>query len=145
VIAVPLSTQLEVLAHGVTAVLAAWLGLTVSARSQPRPGARIFAALTGLLVAWSSSIIVQRLTTSTQVSETAHLVEVACAYLLVPVVLHVSLTLTSERGRTPLQQGALLAAYAISIAVTVLSTPRRGSSWRCDPPGRTRPGADSCS
>ena len=118
----PLSTQLEVLAHGVTAVLAAWLGLTVSARSQPRPGAGIFAALTGLLVGWSSSIIVQRLTTSPEVTDVAHVVEVACAYLLVPVVLHVSLTLTAERGRTPLQHGALVAAYGITVVVTVLST-----------------------
>jgi DNA-binding SARP family transcriptional activator len=117
----PLSTQLEVLAHGVTVVLAAWLGLTVTVRSRPRPGAAVFGVLTGLLVAWSSSIIVQRLTVSGVVNENAHRLEVVCAYLLVPVVLHVSLALTVESRRSRMQQATLAVAYAVTVVVTVLS------------------------
>jgi hypothetical protein len=43
---------LEVAAHGVTALLATWLGLTVLVRSPRRLSSRVFAFLTLLLVVW---------------------------------------------------------------------------------------------
>jgi hypothetical protein len=55
--------QLEVTAQSLTAVLAVWLGLTVLTRSAAPP-ARVFSFLALALVAWSSSVIVQRLSTS---------------------------------------------------------------------------------
>jgi hypothetical protein len=44
----------EVLAHGVTTVLAVWLGLTVIGRSARLPGARVFALLAGLLAIFAA-------------------------------------------------------------------------------------------
>lgn len=44
---------LEVAAHGITALLATWLGLTVLVRSPRRLSSRVFAFITLLLVVWS--------------------------------------------------------------------------------------------
>lgn len=54
--------QLEIVAHGVTAILGTWLGPIVLTRARGQAGAREFALLTGYLVVWSAAIIVQRLT-----------------------------------------------------------------------------------
>jgi hypothetical protein len=66
--------QLEVTAQSLTAVLAVWLGLTVLTRSAAPP-ARVFSFLALALVAWSSSVIVQRLSTSVSAVQIAHAVE----------------------------------------------------------------------
>jgi hypothetical protein len=52
---------LEVAAHGLTAILATWLGLLVVSRARHSPGAPVFALLSLLLVIWSLAIIGQRL------------------------------------------------------------------------------------
>ena len=57
-----MAEQLEIVAHGVTAILATWLGLMVLTRAGRQPGARVFGFVTALLVVWSVAIIVQRLT-----------------------------------------------------------------------------------
>ena len=55
--------MLEVVAQALSALLAVWLGLTVATRSR-LPVARVFTFLALVLATWSSSIILQRLTTS---------------------------------------------------------------------------------
>ena len=55
--------QLEVIAQALSAILGVWLGLTVGTRSRT-PAARVFALLALVLATWSSSIVLQRLTTS---------------------------------------------------------------------------------
>jgi hypothetical protein len=58
-----ISAQLEVIAQALSAVLGVWLGLTVGTRSRT-PAARVFALLALVLATWSSSIVLQHLTTS---------------------------------------------------------------------------------
>ena len=94
--------QLEVAAHSLTAVLGVWLGLTVLTRSGA-PAARIFAFLALALVAWSSSVIVQRLSTSVAAGQVGHAVEELAAAVIVPATAHFSLVIATEgrpsRGR----------------------------------------------
>ena len=74
-----------------------------------------------LLVIWSLSIIVRRLTLDPAVDEVARWFEVAGASLLPPAVLTVATALTVER-QTPRWLAILLVGFwAVSIAVTVLT------------------------
>ena len=57
-----MADQLEIGAHGITAILATWLGLIVLTRASRQSGAKAFALVTGMLVVWSVAIIIQRLT-----------------------------------------------------------------------------------
>ena len=113
--------QLEVIAHGATALLATWLGLTVGLRAPRRGGARAFSVLAVLLVIWSLSIIVRRLTDDPAVDEFARWFEVAGASLLPPAVLTVATALTVER-QTPRWLAVTLGAFwIISIGVVALT------------------------
>ena len=116
-----LPEQLEVVAHGATVILATWLGLTVGLRAPRRAGARAFGVLAALLVVWSLSIIVRRLTEDPGVDEVARWFEVAGSSLLPPAVLTVATALTVER-RTPRWLAiSLVGFWAVSIAVVVLT------------------------
>jgi hypothetical protein len=66
--------HLEVTAHSLAAILGLWLGLTVLTRSNA-PSARVFGLLSLALVAWSSSIIIQRLATSVAAVQFCHGIE----------------------------------------------------------------------
>ncbi|MDQ2673637.1 MAG: hypothetical protein M3Y40_03185, partial [Chloroflexota bacterium] len=66
---------LEIAAHGVTAILATWLGLLVLTRASRAPGAPIFSLLCLLLVGWSVAIIIQRLTDDSSIIAPANLLE----------------------------------------------------------------------
>jgi hypothetical protein len=112
---------LEVVAHGATAMLATWLGLTVGLRAPRRGGARAFGVLAALLVVWSLSIIVRRLTTDPAVDEVGRWFEVAGASLLPPAVLTVATALTVERQTPRWLAIALAAFWAISLAVVALT------------------------
>ena len=56
-----MAEQLEIAAHGITAILGTWLGLTVAVRARRLPAARVFGLLTLYLVIWSVAVIVQRI------------------------------------------------------------------------------------
>jgi DNA-binding SARP family transcriptional activator len=113
-----LPEQLEIVAHGVTAILATWLGLIVLTRARRQAGARIFALLTGYLVVWSVAIIVQRLTTQPDVvTRPLNAIEDVAAYLLPVGTLHIALVLAVEGRRSAVQQGVLVAMYAVSGAM----------------------------
>ncbi|MCA1570264.1 MAG: hypothetical protein LC798_08100 [Chloroflexi bacterium] len=110
--------QLEIFAHGVTAILATWLGLTVLTRGGRQPGARIFAVLTAYLVVWSVSIIAQRLTANPEVvSRPLNAIEDLAAYLLPVGTLHIALALTVEGRRSTPQNVVLTSLYGISVAM----------------------------
>lgn len=110
-----MSEQLEIVAHGVTAILAIWLGLIVVTRAGRRPGARVFAMLTACLVVWSVAIIVQRLTRQPEtVGVPLNAIEDVAAFLLPAATLHIALVLAVEGRRSPLQQAMLIATYAVS-------------------------------
>lgn len=98
---------LEVIAHGVTAVLASWLGLLVLTRASRSPGAPVFSVLCGLLVTWSLAIIVQRLTTNELLIPGVNLVEDVAAFLLPPVTAHLALSIAFE-GQRPWYATAIL-------------------------------------
>jgi DNA-binding SARP family transcriptional activator len=111
--------QLEIIAHGVTAILATWLGLMVLTRAGRQAGARTFAFLTSLLVVWSLAIIVQRLTSDTGLIPAVNAIEDVSAFLLPAATLHVALNLTVEGRRSILQQTTLVGTYLLSAAVAV--------------------------
>jgi hypothetical protein len=104
-----MAEQLEIGAHGVTAILATWLGLMVLTRSARQAGARTFAFLAALLTLWSVAIIVERLTGNPAVATDLNGVEDASAFLLPAATLHVALSLTVEGQRSGRQQAVLLA------------------------------------
>src|SRR5215210_4384987 len=110
---------LEIAAHGVTAMLATWLGLTVLVRGPRRPGAQAFSLVVVLLVIWSVAIIVRRLTGEPgEVDETARAFEILGAYPLPAAVLTVAIALTVERQAPPWLRTALIGFWALSIAAT---------------------------
>ncbi len=132
--------QLEVVAHGATAVLATWIGLTVGLRAPRRAGARAFGVLAALLVVWSLSIIVRRETTDAGVDEVARWFEVAGASLLPPAVLTVATALTVERQTPRWLAISLIGFWAVSIAVVALSIAAPELEPRVSPPHLSFPG-----
>ncbi len=106
--------HLEVAAQSLTAILGVWLGLTVITRSAARP-ARIFAFLALALVAWSSSIIVQRLSTSVSAAQVAHGVEELSAAIILPVTAHFSLMIAEEGHPSRRQLRAIALAYVLNV------------------------------
>jgi len=106
--------HLEVAAHGLTAVLGIWLGLTVLTRSTSPP-ARVFAFLSLALVAWSGSVIVQRLSISATAPQVGHAVEEISAALILPAVAHFSLVIATQ-GHLPRDRVRVLAlAYVLNV------------------------------
>jgi hypothetical protein len=109
---------LEVTAHSLTAVLGVWLGLTVLTRSRA-PYARVFVFLALTLVAWSSSVIVQRLSSSTAAIGAGHGVEELAAALLAPAVAHFSLAIATDGRPSRVRLSLITAAYALNVLFAV--------------------------
>ena len=116
---IPTPGQLEIGAHGVTAILATWLGLTVISRARHRRGAVVFSLLCAYLVTWSVAIIVQRLTSDTSVIRPLNAVEDVAAFLLPAGTLHIALALSVEGRRSGLQRAVLGTTYAICVAMAI--------------------------
>jgi DNA-binding SARP family transcriptional activator len=131
---------LEVGAHGATVILATWLGLTVGLRAPRRAGARAFGVLAALLVVWSLSIIVRRLTTDTGVDEVARWFEVTGSSLLPPAVLTVATALTVERQTPRWLAVSLVGFWVVSIAVAALTVVAPELEPRVAPPHLSFPG-----
>lgn len=110
--------DLEVTAHSLTAILGLWLGLTVLTRSSA-PTARVVAFLALALVAWSSGVIVQRLSTSLSAVEVAHGIEELAASLILPAAAHFSLLIATEGHPSRRQVRATALAYVVNIAFAV--------------------------
>jgi DNA-binding SARP family transcriptional activator len=132
--------QLEVVAHGATAMLATWIGLTVGLRAPRSAGARAFGVLAALLVLWSLSIIVRRLTEEAAVDEVGRWFEVVGASLLPAAVLTVATALTVERQTPRWLAIALVGFWAISIGVVVLTVVAPELEPRIAPPHLSFPG-----
>jgi DNA-binding SARP family transcriptional activator len=113
-----LSELLEVVAHGVTAILATWLGLLVVTRARRAPGSGVFGVLCLLLVAWSVAIIVQRLSTDADLRPFVNLVEDASAFLLPAATTHIAITVAFEGRRSRVATSVLLAGYAVGALAT---------------------------
>ncbi len=114
----PSPQQLEVAAHSLIAVLGVWLGLTVFTRSRALQ-ARTFSFLSLSLVAWSSAIILQRLSSSEGAVQIGHAIEETAAALIVPATAHLSLAVASE-GHPDVGRRRVIAAMYIVSAVFAL-------------------------
>lgn len=110
-----MDTLLEIAAHGVTAILATWIGLLVTTRASRARGSRVFGFLCLLLVVWSTAIIVQRLTADEAVQAPVNLWEDAAAWLLPAATVHIALAIAIE-SRWPRLAGVVLAvAYGLGM------------------------------
>ena len=106
--------HLEVLAQSLTAVLGIWLGLTVLSRSGA-PGARIFSFVSLAIVVWSSSVVLQRLSTSVSAVHVGKAVEELSAALIVPATAHLSLVIATEGHPWRRQVRTLALAYVSNV------------------------------
>ncbi len=111
-----MTEPLEIAAHGVTAILATWLGLLVATRAPRAPGAPIFSVLCFLLVTWSMAIIVQRLG-DPSIDAPMNLIEDTSAFLLPPVTAHLAISVAFEGHRT----GSATLVLAIGYTVAALA------------------------
>jgi DNA-binding SARP family transcriptional activator len=111
-----LAELLEIGAHGVTAILATWLGLLVLTRARRAPGAPVFAFLCLLLTIWSVAIIVQRIGSDPSVKPAVNLAEDLSAFLLPAATLHIALLIAIEGRRSATANALLVGGYALAVA-----------------------------
>ena len=116
---------LEVVAHGITAVLGVWLGLTVLTRSTAPP-ARVFALVTLTIALWSSSIIVERLSPLEDARTAARGIEEFLAALVIGATAHLSLAIATEGHPARRLLWVVLGLYVLNIAIAtpILADPQ---------------------
>ena len=102
---------LEVVAQALSALLAVWLGLTVATRSS-LPVARVFTFLALVVATWSSSIILQRLTTSLDAKAVGRSIEDLAAALAIGGLAHFALVVATDGHPARRQLGIIVAGYA---------------------------------
>ncbi|HVM25625.1 MAG TPA: hypothetical protein VM253_09535 [Candidatus Limnocylindrales bacterium] len=105
----------EVAAHGLTAILATWLGLLVVTRARRAHGAPVFGLLALLLVVWSVAIIAQRMGTVPEVKDGLNAFEDVAAFPLPAVTAHLAISVALEGRPSRIATAFLLAAYAIGV------------------------------
>jgi DNA-binding SARP family transcriptional activator len=110
---------LEVGAHGLTAVLATWLGLLVLTRARQAPGANVFVLLSTLLVIWSVAIIGQRLGQNEGMHPLLNAVEDFAAFLLPAATAHLGISVALEGRRSAWASAVLAVGYGVGIAASV--------------------------
>jgi DNA-binding SARP family transcriptional activator len=114
--------MLEVVAQALSALLAVWLGLTVATRSS-LPVARVFTFLALVLATWSSSIILQRLTTppDSAVAAAGRSIEDIAAALAIGGLAHFALAIATD-GHPSRRQLAVVGAIYASLVAFALPT-----------------------
>jgi DNA-binding SARP family transcriptional activator len=110
---------LEVGAHGLTAILATWLGLLVVTRARQAPGAPVFAFLSSLLVIWSVAIIGQRLGTNTGLHPVLNVLEDFGAFFLPAATAHLGMSVALEGRRSAWATAVLVVGYGVGAAAWV--------------------------
>jgi DNA-binding SARP family transcriptional activator len=110
---------LEVGAHGLTAILATWLGLLVLTRARQAPGANVFVLLSALLVAWSVAIIGQRLGANETMHPPLNAFEDFAAFLLPAATAHLGISVALEGRRSVSAIAVLAIGYGVGIAAGV--------------------------
>lgn len=126
--------SLELAAHGTTAVLAIWLGLTVITRARRVPAATAFGLLCALLATWSAAILIQHLTSDPAVADQLRRLENAAGSLVPAVTLHVAVVFSGEGPRRPAQTIAIVVAYAISIVMATVALVAPDQAWQLTAP-----------
>lgn len=117
----PVDLVLEVAAHGLTAILATWLGLLVVSRARHSSGAPVFALLTLLLVVWSLAIIGQRLGSNEAMHPLLNVFENFGSFLLPAAVAHLGISVAVEGRHSRAANLVLVAAYAVGLLAWVQS------------------------
>lgn len=131
---------LEVVAHGVTAILATWLGLTVLVHAGRRPSARVFGFLALVLVTWSTTIVIERTTTDAAIRILLNAIEDLTAFLLPAATLHMALALAVEGRRTRTQDSVLIASYLLAVLCSVPAIVNPALEVAVTPPHFSLPG-----
>jgi len=125
--------QLEVIAQGLSAVLGVWLGLTVGTRSRT-PAARVFTFLALMLATWSSSIVLQRLTTSPDAIADARAIEELTAALGLGGIAHFALVIATDGRPSRRQLAITLVSYVVLVGFAVPGILHPGSPVAISPP-----------
>jgi DNA-binding SARP family transcriptional activator len=128
-----LAKWLEVVAQALSALLAVWLGLTVATRSS-LPVARVFTFLALVVATWSSSIILQRLTTSSEASAVGRSIEDLAAALAIGGLTHFALVVTTDGHPSRRQLGVIAVNYAILVAFALPTILHFEASIALSPP-----------
>jgi DNA-binding SARP family transcriptional activator len=110
---------LEVGAHGLTAVLATWLGLLVLTRARQAPGANVFVLLSGLIVVWSVAIIGQRLGQNAGMHPLLNVFEDFAAFLLPAATAHLGISVALEGRRSAWTTAILAGGYGVGLAASL--------------------------
>jgi len=132
--------QLEIAAHGVTAILGTWLGLTVAIRARRLPAARVFGIICLFLVSWSVAIIVQRFSPEAAVDRVANGFEELGAFLVIAATPHIAATLSAEGPWTRLQRGVVTAGYVLAIGMGLPAVVNPDAKFAITPPHFELPG-----
>jgi DNA-binding SARP family transcriptional activator len=114
-----MSLALEVVAHGLTAILATWLGVLVLTRARRAPGAPVFGLLCGLLAIWSAAIIGQRLGTNAEMHPLLNVFEDFGAFLLPAATAHLAISVALEGRRSRLATAVVVVGYAVGLAASL--------------------------
>jgi hypothetical protein len=135
-----LAEQLEIAAHGVTAILGTWLGLTVAVRARRLPAARVFGFLALFLVTWSVAIVVQRFSSIPVVDRVGNVFEDAGAFLVIAATPHIAVALSTEGPWSRLQRLTVVAGYAVALLMLAPSIIDPGAKLAITPPHLELPG-----
>jgi len=114
-----MALSLEITAHAVTAILAAWLGLLVISRARQTAGAPVFGFMSLLLVLWSVAIMGQRLGDNGNVHALLNVVEDFGAFLLPATTAHLAISVAVEGRRSRGATAVILAAYVVGVAAWI--------------------------
>ena len=128
-----LADWLEVVAQALSALLAVWLGLTVATRSS-LPVARVFTFLALVVATWSSSIILQRLSTSPDARAVARSIEDIAAALAIGGLAHFALSVSTDGQPSRRQLGVVAVGYAILVAFALPTILRFETLVALNPP-----------
>jgi DNA-binding SARP family transcriptional activator len=132
--------ELEIAAHGVTAILGTWLGLTVAIRARRLPAARVFGLICLFLVSWSVAIIVQRFSPEAAVDRVANGFEEMGAFLVIAATPHIAATLSAEGPWTRLQRNVVAAGYLLAIGMGLPAVVNPAAKFAITPPHFELPG-----
>lgn len=135
-----MAEQLEIAAHGVTAILGTWLGLTVAIRARHLPAARVFGLICVFLVTWSVAIVVQRLSPAGDVDRVANGFEEMAAFLVIAATPHIAASLAAEGRWTRIQQLVVGAGYVLAVAMGLPAVLNPNAKFAITPPHFELPG-----
>src|SRR3954467_287210 len=111
---------LEIGALLVTAALALWLGLTVATRSGT-PVARLFAVLAITIAAWSTSLLVERLSDAPRAISAGHAVGELTSALAIAATAHLALLIASEGHPSRRRVAVVGVGYVVIVGLSLPS------------------------